>query len=82
MADRFAGFRLTGRLGQAEMEQAIRSLSPGFTEFMCHPGFCRAELQSAPTRLKESRERELEALVSPRVRRAIEDHGVILTPFS
>ncbi len=82
MADHFTGFRLTGRLGPAEMERAIRSLRPGFTEFMCHPGFCRDELRAAATRLKASRERELEALVSSRVRRAIEDCGVTLTPFS
>lgn len=80
--DHFTGFRLTGRMGTAEMERAIRRLSPGFTEFMCHPGFCREELQQAPTRLRESRERELEALISPRVRRAIEDLDIVLTGFT
>ena len=80
-ADRFLGFRLTGRMGPAEMEAALRTLKPGFTEFMCHPGYCRDELRAAPTRLKESRERELEALVSPQVRRAVEELGIVLTPF-
>jgi predicted glycoside hydrolase/deacetylase ChbG (UPF0249 family) len=80
-ADRFLGFRLTGRMGPAEMEAALRTLKPGFTEFMCHPGYCRDELRAAPTRLNESRERELEALVSPQVRRAVEELGIVLTPF-
>ncbi len=79
--DHFAGFRLTGRMGPVEMEAAIRALQPGFTEFMCHPGYCGDELRAAPTRLKESRVRELEALQSPAVRRAIEERGIVLTPF-
>ena len=79
--DHFVGFALTGQIGVAEMEQAIRQLPDGFTEFMCHPGYCRAELMAAPTRLKESRQRELEALVSPRVRRAVEDRKIVLAGF-
>ena len=81
-SDHFVGFRLTGRMGPLEMEHALRALAPGFTEFMCHPGYCREELRAAPTRLKESRERELEALLSPSVRRVIEERGIVLTPFS
>lgn len=81
MADHFTGFRLTGKMGPVEMAQAMRNLRDGFTEFMCHPGYCGGELRGAATRLKESRERELEALVSPVVRRAIEDRGILLTSF-
>lgn len=79
--DHFVGFRLTGRMGPIEMERAIHRLRPGFTEFMCHPGFCRDELRGAPTRLKESRERELEALLSERVRKAVDARGIVLTSF-
>lgn len=82
MADHFAGFRMTGRFGPVELEREIRRLPEGFTEFMCHPGYCGEELRGAPTRLKESRERELEALISPQVRRAVEEREILLTPFS
>ncbi len=80
--DHFVGFALTGRLDASAMVEALSRLPEGFTEFMCHPGFCRDELRHAPTRLKESRERELEALVSPAVRRVVEERGILLTPFS
>jgi predicted glycoside hydrolase/deacetylase ChbG (UPF0249 family) len=79
--DHFTGFQLTGRMGPAEMERALRALQPGFTEFMCHPGYYGDELRTARTRLKESRERELEALLSPAVRRAVDECGIVLTSF-
>ena len=49
---------------------------------MCHPGFCTAELQAARTRLKESRRRELDALLSREVRRALEESEVNLTRYA
>lgn len=79
--DYFVGLAVTGHLGVDEMERIIQRLPRGFTELMCHPGHCGVELRAAPTRLKESRERELEALLSPRVRKAIEARGVELTGF-
>jgi chitin disaccharide deacetylase len=80
--DHFAGFRLTGRYGAADLEGLIRGLPEGSTEFMCHPGFCRAELRASHTRLKESREREMEALKSAEVRAALAESGVILTNYA
>jgi predicted glycoside hydrolase/deacetylase ChbG (UPF0249 family) len=79
--DHFTGFRLTGRYGAPELAELIRRLPEGSTEFMCHPGLCTAELRSARTRLKESRRRELDALVSPEVRAALEESGVKLTRY-
>lgn len=79
--DHFVGFALTGQMGVEQMEQAIRQLPDGFTEFMCHPGYCGEELMAAPTRLKQSRQRELEALTSGRVRRAVEDRKIVLAGF-
>jgi len=81
MTDHFAGFRLTGRYGAPELANLIRRLPDGVTEFMCHPGFCTDELRAAPTRLKDSRQRELDALTSPEVRAAIEESGVKLTRY-
>lgn len=79
--DHFAGFRLTGLYGAKELAQLILKLPDGWTEFMCHPGYCTEELRNARTRLKESRERELEALVSPEVRAAVAEAGVSLSGF-
>ena len=48
---------------------------------MCHPGYCTDELRASRTRLKESRERELEALVSSDVARAMEECSVSLVRY-
>jgi predicted glycoside hydrolase/deacetylase ChbG (UPF0249 family) len=79
--DHFTGFRLTGRFGAAELVRLIRELPEGLTEFMCHPGYCGPALRRAPTRLKESRERELRALTAPETRRALIDSGVELVNY-
>lgn len=80
--DHFAGFQITGHYDAFELARLIRQLPEGITEFMCHPGFCTAELQSARTRLKESRRRELDALTSPEVRQALSDANVKLTGYA
>ena len=79
--DHFAGYRLTGRLDTASLTSLIWNLEPGTTELMCHPGYLGDELRSAPTRLKETREREFRALVSPEVCQAILKAGVRLTDY-
>ena len=80
--DHFAGFAITGRYDAARLAKLIRRLPEGLTEFMCHPGFCTAELERAHTRLKASRRRELDALTSPEVRAALLESNVTLTRFS
>jgi predicted glycoside hydrolase/deacetylase ChbG (UPF0249 family) len=79
--DRFAGFHLTGRLRTRELAALIRELPGGATELMCHPGRCTAELRAARTRLKQSRQAELEALAAPEVREAIAQAGVRLVSY-
>jgi chitin disaccharide deacetylase len=79
--DHFAGFQMTGRYDAAELARLIRQLPDGVTEFMCHPGFCTAELAATRTRLKESRRRELDALTSAVVRKAIEESNVTLARY-
>jgi chitin disaccharide deacetylase len=74
--DHFAGFALTGYLDEGRLLELIASLPEGTTELMCHPGFCREQLRASATRLKESREIELRALTSEKVRAAIEAYGV------
>jgi predicted glycoside hydrolase/deacetylase ChbG (UPF0249 family) len=48
---------------------------------MVHPGFCTAELRAARTRLKESREQELLALLDPEVREAVRRNAIQLTAY-
>jgi predicted glycoside hydrolase/deacetylase ChbG (UPF0249 family) len=80
--DHFAGFQWTGDYGARDVAAMIRALPDGLTEFMCHPGRSTDELRAAPTRLKESRERELEALTGPEVRQAVEEAGVELASYT
>ncbi len=79
--DHFAGFQITGRFRTAELVALLSALPQGLTEFMCHPGRCREPLRHARTRLKESREWELEALVAPEVRDALDRHGIELVTY-
>lgn len=79
--DHFVGFRLTGVMDEAALSSALRNLSAGTTEFMCHPGYLGPDPGGFPTRLKESRLRELEALTSPRVARLIEEQKIFVTNY-
>ncbi len=60
----------TGRLRTAELVELLACLPEGSAELMCHPGYCGETLRAARTRLKESGERELEALTAPETRTA------------
>lgn len=79
--DYFAGFQLTGRFDSRQLVMLFRSLPEGSMEFMCHPGYCSDELRSARTRLKESREQELNALIDPEVRGVLKEQRVIVTNY-
>lgn len=79
--DHFAGFQITGRFRTAELVDLLGVLPDGSTELMCHPGRCGEALRQARTRLKESREHELEALVAPEVRAALERNAVTLVNY-
>jgi predicted glycoside hydrolase/deacetylase ChbG (UPF0249 family) len=79
--DHFAGFQITGRFHTAELVNLLNVLPDGSTELMCHPGRCRDALRAARTRLKESRERELEALIARETRDAMERNGIELVDY-
>jgi chitin disaccharide deacetylase len=79
--DHFAGFQITGRFRAPELARLIRGLPEGLTEFMCHPGYCGEHLRQAHTRLKESRQREMEALMAPEVRAALVEAEVELVNY-
>jgi chitin disaccharide deacetylase len=79
--DHFAGFQITGRFHTAQLVELLAILPAGSTELMCHPGRCGEALRGARTRLKESRERELEALVAPDVRAALDRNQIELVTY-
>jgi predicted glycoside hydrolase/deacetylase ChbG (UPF0249 family) len=81
MTDHFAGFQITGRFHTAELTALMEVLPEGSTELMCHPGHCGEALRNARTRLKESREQELEALVAREVRDAMDRNGIKLVSY-
>ncbi|MGD0579204.1 MAG: ChbG/HpnK family deacetylase [Bryobacteraceae bacterium] len=79
--DWFAGFQITGRFGVRSVVNLLDHLPAGTTEFMVHPGFYTAELRAARTRLKESRERELRALLDAEVLAAVRRNGIQLAGY-
>ena len=79
--DHFLGFRLTDTLTEDTLLRAFSSLPTGTTEFMCHPGYWGEELERAETRLRQSRQRELEALTAPAVRALLERENIVLTNY-
>jgi predicted glycoside hydrolase/deacetylase ChbG (UPF0249 family) len=80
--DHFAGFQITGRFRTQELVDLMGAIPEGSTELMCHPGHCGEELRHARTRLKESREHELEALTARKTRDAMERNGIELVSFA
>jgi predicted glycoside hydrolase/deacetylase ChbG (UPF0249 family) len=48
---------------------------------MCHPGKCGPALRQARTRLKESRQAELEALTAEEARAALDRAGIELVNY-
>jgi chitin disaccharide deacetylase len=79
--DHFTGFLLTDTLNSETLSSALGRLPQGSTEFMCHPGYLGDELRSAPSRLKEARVRQLEALTSPAIQARLSALEIKLTNY-
>jgi chitin disaccharide deacetylase len=79
--DHFTGFLLTDTLSVETLSEALGRLPSGSIEFMCHPGYLGEELRRAPSRLKEARVRQLEALTSPAIRARLADLQIKLTNY-
>ena len=59
----------------------ISSVQEGSTEIMLHPGISDSELQTIETRLSWQRNSEMDALIDPAVKSAIEEHGIRLITY-
>jgi chitin disaccharide deacetylase len=72
--DWFFGVRVTGGVSPEVLELMLQMAPDGTGELMTHPGLPEASPER-PTRLGDSRPRELAALCDERVRRAAEESG-------
>lgn len=72
------GIVATGALDARLFEAIVGSIPEGTWEFVCHPGYNDAELDSVRTRLRQSRAQELQVLTSEAAREALQRHGVEL----
>jgi chitin disaccharide deacetylase len=75
------GIEVTGTLDENLFRAIARSVPEGAWEFVCHPGYNDADLQSASTRLRESREIELQVLTLPAARAVLTEEGVELISY-
>lgn len=71
----------TGALSKELFCSLIENLPDGTWEFVCHPGYNDKELQCLRTRLRESREQELEILTAPATRKVLERSQVELISY-
>ena len=75
------GIEVTGTLDDTLFTAIANSVPEGTWEFVCHPGYNDADLQSAKTRLRESREVELGVLISPGAREILSRQNVELISY-
>jgi len=79
--DHFLGLAMTGRLGPLALRRMISFVQEGSTEIMLHPGISDSELDRIDTRLFHQRNAEMDALIEPAVRSAIEERGIRLITY-
>ncbi len=75
------GVVTTGTLNEATLRAMLRRMPQGTWELVCHPGYNDAELAAVRTKLRESREIEMNGLLAMTDRELLEQYGVELVPF-
>ena len=75
------GIEVTGALDETLFHAIARSIPEGTWEFVCHPGYNDADLQSARTRLRQSRETELHVLTLAAARTVLSEEGIELISY-
>jgi predicted glycoside hydrolase/deacetylase ChbG (UPF0249 family) len=75
---RFVGRAMTGVMTADSLAAALRTLAPGHTELMVHPGYVDDPLRRMSTRLLASRETEVALLTSPPIAQLVTDEQVHL----
>ncbi len=79
--DRFLGLATTGGISAAVLRSLIDTLSEGTTEIMLHPGICDADLAHTGSRLQSQRQTELDALLAPELKGALDERGIRLISY-
>jgi len=75
------GVLVTGILDVATFADIAANIPEGTWEFVCHPGYNDADLDQVRTRLRASRQQELDVLTSPDATEALERRGVELISY-
>lgn len=75
------GVVATGALDPQLFRSILEKLPEGTWEFVCHPGYNDAQLQSIRTRLKESRAQELRVLTSAATPEMLAHGGIDLISY-
>jgi len=75
------GVLATGTLNLRLFTAMIESMPEGTWEFVCHPGYNDAELDRLQTRLRQSREQELQLLTSPEAKQLLEARDTELISY-
>ena len=70
------GIVSTGSLNSTTFAAIAAAVPEGMWELVCHPGYADAALDRIATRLRKSREIELELLCSEGARKSLAHHGV------
>ena len=80
-ADYFCGIAQTGVLTREGLENLLKNLPEGTTELMVHPGYLDSVLQESATRLRESRQIELQILTHPEIRNLDASLGIRMIDY-
>lgn len=75
------GVLVTGVLDLNLFTAIIESMPKGTWEFVCHPGYNDADLDSVPTRLRQSREQELQVLTSREAKQILRQQQIELISY-
>lgn len=76
------GVSATGKLNQRLLVETAQVLPEGTWELVCHPGYLDTDLETAGTRLLQSRQVELEALTSEETRATLTRRGIELISYA
>ena len=79
--DGSVGVLVTGVLDLELFTAIVENMPVGTWEFVVHPGYNDAELDSMKTRLRESREQELQLLTSPEAKALLQRQGIELISY-
>jgi hopanoid biosynthesis associated protein HpnK len=80
--DGTVGIAATGMLDQQVLLKILKALPEGTWELVCHPGYSDNDLQAVGTRLTQSREVELAALISAKTRETIARQKIELISYA